>query len=149
MDLDTILSELLEIENQLSSDAGDQFLLGLPPLPRSSAANNKDEIERLAPLTSSPSRTFSTSNIGGGEKASSSVPSSFSASSKQLSMVQPPIAQQQHQINNCCLLEGQRKRTPLHVSFFQHTKVDSESSSSINILNSKYPESSFINKSGF
>lgn len=32
-DLDTILSELLELENQLSADGGDHLIYGLPSLP--------------------------------------------------------------------------------------------------------------------
>ena len=37
LDLDNILQELLELECQLGSEAGDQLVLGLPPLPQSSS----------------------------------------------------------------------------------------------------------------
>lgn len=41
MDLDAILSELLEIENQLSSEASSQFILGLPTLSAQSLTKDR------------------------------------------------------------------------------------------------------------
>lgn len=45
LDLDTILSELLELENQLSGDAADQLLVGITsPLSQPSASSSSNQI---------------------------------------------------------------------------------------------------------
>lgn len=49
LDLDNILQELLELECQLGSEAGDQLVLGLPPLPKS---NSSEPIATPSPLPS-------------------------------------------------------------------------------------------------
>ncbi|KAI6215205.1 hypothetical protein M3Y94_00357800 [Aphelenchoides besseyi] len=41
LDLDTILNELLELENQLSSDAADQMLVGITPLVQSTSVHSQ------------------------------------------------------------------------------------------------------------
>ncbi|KAI1724630.1 PH domain-containing protein [Ditylenchus destructor] len=52
LDLDTILSELLELENQLSSEANDHLLLhGLPSLPSSNSNNKLNNIAFQQPRT--------------------------------------------------------------------------------------------------
>jgi hypothetical protein len=38
--LDTILSELLELENQLSGDGADQMLMGITPMAQSSSSSS-------------------------------------------------------------------------------------------------------------